>query len=101
MRGRLAIMEVLEVNEAIQEMILKSASEEEIYNEARKHGFMTMKEDAIIKALAHKIPLEEMNAFGTKIGVEEVLDDTFDPVDNPAAAEIVDVIIEDDENTTG
>ena len=55
-----------EVNEAIQEMILKSASEEQIYDEARKHGFVTMKEDAIAKALDHIIPLEEMNAFGTK-----------------------------------
>lgn len=83
MRGRLAVMEVLEVNEAIQEMILKSASEEEIYNEARKHGFMTMKEDAIIKALEHKISLEEMNAFGTKLSVDELIDKMDSTVDKP------------------
>ena len=94
-------MEVLEVNEAIQELILKNASEEEMFNEARKHGFMTMKEDAIAKALEHKIPLEEMNAFGTKIGVEDVLDDAPEPVDNPGLKQLDSAIIEDDENTTG
>jgi type IV pilus assembly protein PilB len=103
MRGRVAIMEVLEVNEAIQEMILKNASEEAIYNEARKHGFMTMKEDAIIKALDHKIPLEEMNAFGTKIGVEEETEilPLLTTVDNHPEPVTVGAIIEDDENTTG
>lgn len=71
LKGRIAVMEVLEVNEAIQGMILKGAAEEEIFNEARKHGFMTMQEDAIIKTLEHKIPFEEMNNFGTKIGLED------------------------------
>jgi len=80
MRGRVAVMEVLEINEAIQDLILKSASEEQIYDEARKHGFMTMKEDAIKKALAHIIPFEEMNAFGTKIGMEETLEEIKPPV---------------------
>ena len=98
MRGRVAIMEVLEVNEAIQELILKNASEEAIYDEARRHGFLTMKEDAIIKALDHKIPLEEMNAFGTKMGVEE---DLPAPVDNQPIPTTEEAIIKDDENTTG
>ncbi len=100
MRGRVAIMEVLEVNEAIQDMILKNASEEQIYDEARKHGFMTMKEDAIIKALDHQIPLEEMNAFGTKIGVEEVLEDDTAPVDNQTIDSTSGAIIVSDENTS-
>ncbi len=100
MRGRVAIMEVLEINEAIQEMILKNASEEQIYDEARKHGFMTMKEDAIIKALAHMIPLEEMNAFGTKINVEDALEETETPVDNPIAVAESESIINSNENTS-
>ncbi len=83
LKGRVAIMEVLEVNDAIQEMILKNASEEEIYDEARRHGFMSMKEDAIIKALDHVIPFEEMNAFGTKVGLEEVITEIDEAVDNP------------------
>jgi type IV pilus assembly protein PilB len=98
MRGRVAVMEVLEVNEAIQEMILKNASEEQIYDEARKHGFMTMKEDAIAKALDHIIPLEEMNAFGTKIGSDDILDETVDNQTTPVSKE---AIMDNDENTTG
>ena len=86
LKGRVAIMEVLEVNEAIQEMILKNASEEQIYDEARKHGFISMKEDAIIKALDHVIPFEEMNAFGTKVGLEEAIAEVSGAVDNPPAA---------------
>jgi len=97
MRGRVAVMEVLEVNEAIQEMILKGASEDQIYDEARKHGFMSMKEDAIAKALAHVIPLEEMNVFGTKIGIDEALDE---PVDNLVPVVPKEAIIVSNENTT-
>lgn len=97
MRGRVAVMEVLEVNEAIQDMILKNASEEQIYDEARKHGFMTMKEDAIAKALNHIIPLEEMNAFGTKIGADDILDE---PVDNQTLVAAKEAIIVSNENTT-
>ncbi|MEM9336374.1 MAG: ATPase, T2SS/T4P/T4SS family [Patescibacteria group bacterium] len=82
LKGRIAIMEVLEIDERIQEMILSNAAEEDIFLSARENGFMTMKEDAIIKALEHKIPYEEMNAFGTKVGLENVTDDVTAPVDN-------------------
>jgi type IV pilus assembly protein PilB len=88
MRGRVAIMETFEVNEVIQNLILKGASEEEIAKEARKQGFMTMQEDAIVKALEHIIPYEEMNAFGSKVGLDDIVDDPIDnmietaPVDN-------------------
>lgn len=75
LKGRIAVMEVLEINERIQEMILTNASEEDIFMVAREHGFMTMKEDAIIKALEHKIPFEEMSTFGTKVGLENATDD--------------------------
>ncbi|MFN3693076.1 MAG: GspE/PulE family protein [Candidatus Paceibacteria bacterium] len=86
LKGRVAIMEVLEVNEAIQRMILKGASEEQIYNEARQHGFMSMQEDAMIKALNHKIPFEEMNNFGTKVGIEDINATSIGDVDNPSPA---------------
>ncbi len=86
LKGRVAIMEVLEVNEAIQGMILKGASEEQIYTEARQHGFMSMQEDAMIKALDHKIPFEEMNNFGTKVGIEDINATSAGDVDNPTPA---------------
>lgn len=77
-KGRVAVMEAFEINEAIQELILKGGSEEEMYKVGRKHGFMTMKEDAIVKALNHVIPYEEVSAFGTKVGDEEFLGDTME-----------------------
>ena len=82
MKGRVAIMESLEVDEGMQELILNNASEEKIYHHARKNGFMSMKEDAIIKALEHVIPYEEMSLFGTKVGVENLTDDLVQDVDN-------------------
>jgi len=85
LRGRVAVMEALEVNEEIQELILHNASEEQVFLTARKNGFMTMKEDAIIKALEHVIPYEEMNAFGTKVGLESLPEEITAPVDNPVA----------------
>jgi type IV pilus assembly protein PilB len=100
LKGRVAIMEVLEVGDAIQALILKGASEDEIYTEARKAGFMTMQEDAITKALAHTIPYEEMNAFGSKIGLDTEVE-AVPPVDNPAPTDPKPAIIDTDEDTTG
>ncbi len=101
LKGRVAIMEVLEVNDQIQELILKNASEEQIYNVARSHGFMTMQEDAIIKALEHAIPYEEMNAFGSKAGVEFALDEPLPTVDNHDTSLLTPAIIKGDEDLTG
>lgn len=90
LRGRVAVMESLEISDEIQDLILHNASEDQIYQVARRHGFMSMKEDAIIKALEHTIPYEEMNSFGTKLGIDDALDDLDDliiPVDNPVKEE--------------
>jgi len=87
LKGRVAVMEALEVNEEIQELILHGASEEQMFQAARKGGFMTMKEDAIIKALQHTIPFEEMNAFGTKVGLDMTTDEPKSPVDNQETGE--------------
>lgn len=83
-KGRLAIMEILEVDTRIQELILKGGSEEDIYNIARENGFMSMKEDAIIKSLQGLIPYEEVNSFGTKVGAENAISQEYLPGDNPA-----------------
>jgi hypothetical protein len=94
-------MEVLEVNDEIQELILKNGSEEQMFNVARTHGFMTMQEDAIIKALEHVIPYEEMNAFGTKAGTEFLLEDTPLTVDNQVDIDAETPIMNSNEDTTG
>ncbi|MCA9361358.1 type II/IV secretion system protein [Candidatus Kaiserbacteria bacterium] len=69
-KGRVAVTETFEITPDIQELILRGGSEEEMEVAARKHGFMTMHQDAIIKALDHTIPYEEMNVFGTKVGLD-------------------------------
>jgi type IV pilus assembly protein PilB len=76
-KGRIAVMEVLEVDQEIQDLILKGGSETQIYEAARKNGFMSMKEDAIIKALTGQIPFEEVNSFGTKVGGGEEEEDQY------------------------
>jgi type IV pilus assembly protein PilB len=86
-KGRVAIMEVLEITPDIQELILKSGSEEEILEVGRKNGFMSMKEDAIRKALEHVIPYEEISNFGTKINMDE----DEPSVDNPPESTTVGV----------
>jgi type IV pilus assembly protein PilB len=99
-RGRTAVTEVLEINEEMQELILKNASEEEFTHVARKNGFVTIQEDSIIKALNHEIPYEEMNAFGSKLGFETEDEVEFTAVDNPEEQKITEAIIENDEVTT-
>jgi type IV pilus assembly protein PilB len=63
-RGRVAVMEAIEVNAEIEKLILNGGGEEAISSAARRNGFITMKEDAIIKALEHAIPFEEISALG-------------------------------------
>ena len=101
LKGRVAVMEALEVNEEIQELILHGASEEQMFQAARKSGFMTMKEDAIIKALQHTIPYEEMNAFGTKVGLDMTIDEPKLPVDNQVTGDAPTAIMDINEDITG
>jgi sporulation protein YlmC with PRC-barrel domain len=57
-------MEAIEINDEIQDFILKGANEENILEAARRNGFISMKEDAIIKSLEHTIPFEEVSTLG-------------------------------------
>lgn len=63
-RGRVAVMEAIAVNEEIERIILDGADEEKIIAAARENGFISMKEDGIIKALEHSIPFEEISTLG-------------------------------------
>jgi type IV pilus assembly protein PilB len=99
-RGRTAVSEVLEINEEMQELILKNASEEEFTHVARKNGFISIQEDSIIKALNHEIPYEEMNVFGSKLGYETEEESEFTSVDNLEEFEMTEAIMKDDEITT-
>ncbi|KKQ76936.1 MAG: hypothetical protein A3A96_01300 [Candidatus Zambryskibacteria bacterium RIFCSPLOWO2_01_FULL_39_39] len=62
-KGRVAVMEVLEVDRELQQIILKTPTEQEIWKYARSKGMLTMKDDALIKAFNKVIPFEEYNTF--------------------------------------
>jgi type IV pilus assembly protein PilB len=59
-RGRLGVFEMMETDKRLEEIILKTPVEEEVYRAARESGMITMKEDAILKTFEKKIPFEEI-----------------------------------------
>ena len=62
-QGRVAVMEVLQMDKELEQIILKTPTEQEIWKHARAKGMLTMKEDALLKAFARVIPFEEFNTF--------------------------------------
>ena len=62
-RGRIPVFEVLEMDKDIEATILKNPTESDITKVARTKGMLTMKEDAIIKAMHRIIPFEEANSL--------------------------------------
>lgn len=70
-RGRLGVFEILRVDQEMENVILNDPVEEKIFQSARAKGMLTMKEDAIIKALNGTIPFEEVNTLGGEILIEE------------------------------
>lgn len=59
-KGRVGVFEVLIVDEAIQDMILESATYREIEHAAIENGMKTLKQAALEKALAGDTTLEEV-----------------------------------------
>jgi len=59
-RGRIAVMEALEVDKDLEQLILKNPGEPEIYKMARAKGMLTMKEDGYLKAFQKQVALEEV-----------------------------------------
>ncbi len=70
-RGRLAVFEFLRMDKELEHVVLTNPTEESVYAAARQKGMFTMREDAIIKALAGQIPFEEVNALGGQVILEE------------------------------
>src|SRR3989339_224840 len=58
--GRVGIHEVLDVSRAIKDMIMKNATADEIEDQAKKEGMMTMMEDGIFKAVMGVTTIEEV-----------------------------------------
>ena len=59
------------MNKKLEQVVLKEPVEEKVYAAARSLGMLTMREDAIIKALAGEIPFEEINTLGGELFPEE------------------------------
>ncbi|MEX2010208.1 MAG: GspE/PulE family protein [Parcubacteria group bacterium] len=62
-KGRMAVLEVFEMDEELESMILTNPTELELSKVARKKGMLLMKEDAILKGFEKKIPFEEINTL--------------------------------------
>ncbi len=60
-KGRIAVFEMFKMDGDIESVILKNPVESEVYKVVRQKGLITMKEDAIIKAMQKVIPFEEVN----------------------------------------
>lgn len=60
-RGRQAVFEMYKVDKELQKIILSNPTEPAVNEYVRKQGMLTMKEDAMIRALRKEIPYEEVN----------------------------------------
>jgi type IV pilus assembly protein PilB len=60
-KGRMGLYEVFDVSEAIQNLVIKQATSNEIQKAARAEGMITMREDGYLKALAGYTTLAEVN----------------------------------------
>ncbi len=60
-RGRIGVFEIFKMDKNIEKIVLTNPVDTEIYKVIRANGTLTMREDAILKAFAKKIPFEEIN----------------------------------------
>ncbi len=61
MKGRVPVLEILEVDKDIQKAIIEKSTEEKIWQIARSKGMINMKEDAIMKSMDGKVPFVEIS----------------------------------------
>lgn len=59
-RGRLAVIETFEITDDIRRMIVDGKIGIDLYAKARENGFLTLKEDGIIKMLQGATTLDEL-----------------------------------------
>jgi type IV pilus assembly protein PilB len=80
-RGRLAVFEILKMDKDLEKVVLENPVEEKVYAAARAKGMFTMREDGIMKALAGKIPFQEVDTLGGALLADE---EVVDVEDTPA-----------------
>jgi len=64
-KGRIAVFEMFKVDQEMQGVILKNPVSSEIYKKARSNGMLTMREDAMLKAINGIIPFREVYNFNS------------------------------------
>lgn len=62
-KGRMAIFEMFEVDDEVEHVILNNPVESELYQAVRRKGMITMKEDAMLKAVKGDIPIQDIYKF--------------------------------------
>ncbi|PJA34342.1 MAG: hypothetical protein CO184_00210, partial [Candidatus Zambryskibacteria bacterium CG_4_9_14_3_um_filter_40_16] len=62
-KGRYAVMEVIEMDNDIEQIILKGGTELELAKLVREKGMLTMREDAILKAFKRMVPFEDVGTL--------------------------------------
>lgn len=63
LHGRMPVAEMFVVDKEIENLILTKPNENDLYAVARKKGMLTIKNDAILKSMAGKIPWDEVNGL--------------------------------------
>jgi len=59
-KGRMAVIETFEITDDIRKMIVEGKIGIDLYGKARENGFLTLKEDGIIKMLQGNTTLDEL-----------------------------------------
>jgi type IV pilus assembly protein PilB len=59
-RGRIAVTEVFVVDREIEQVILKNPTDPELYKVTRAKGMLTIREDALLKALKGQVTMQEV-----------------------------------------
>jgi len=63
LRGRMAVYEMMKIDNDIEKIILSNPTEDALWKSARSKGMMTMREDAIVKSGEGLIPFQEVNTL--------------------------------------
>lgn len=75
-RGRIGVFEIMRMDKDLEHVVLTNPVEEKVYAAAREKGMFTMREDAIMKALAGEIPFEEVNTLGGDLLTDDTTETT-------------------------
>lgn len=67
-KGRMGLYEVFEIDEKIQQLIIKHSTSSEIQRAAVEQGMVTMREDGYLKALAGMTSINEVNRVAAAEG---------------------------------